>query len=126
MEFGQIPKQLFNVPHPRRRQITIPLPIIEVKLENEEISPMSKVPDKIINKLELFLKFPGHKTDVSDIIISDNSDMIYTVGQDSFLKMFSIARQKQLRNTNVNKLLASCLTLPDKNTILMGCFDDDM
>lgn len=118
MEFGQIPKQVFTVPHPRRRNLNIPQSIGILKCTTLSPTQINLAP---------YCQFSGHKERIGSVIINDDNDTIVTVGHDSVLKILSISQKKQLRSITVGSMaLSSCIQLPDKNTLILSCWDDTM
>ncbi|XP_064610940.1 LOW QUALITY PROTEIN: protein FAN-like [Liolophura sinensis] len=148
MEFGQTPKQLFTTPHPQRFS-TMPIPqgpsfpdasrghetavfaeeIGEVTISRDQApSPSpSGVNVKMLQSLEPYLRHSLHKEAVTDVKISPDGKNIYSVSQDSLLKMYSLEDQRQLRSINLSNMALSCCTvMPDNRTIIVGSWDNQV
>lgn len=145
MEFGQIPKQIFKVPHPQRRKG------LQLLLEPTHIAPENtnkgnfldllfvsvKIilfffieildPWKNVTSLKLDMLFSTHKDTVSSLIITSNNTKVISVGYDSKLKVFSLSQSRQIRSANIGDMpLSSCIQLPDMNILVIGSFDNNM
>ncbi|KAL3282016.1 hypothetical protein HHI36_005219 [Cryptolaemus montrouzieri] len=123
MEFGQIPKQVFNVPHPKRKTKTIlfkePCGIRCGVSQEEKWGNLYNV--------DLYISFSSHKYIVSSIFISKDQNNIISVGHDSKLKVFSIEYKRQIRSANVGNMpLSSCIQLPDINVLVVGSWDNQI
>lgn len=124
MEFGQIPKQVFTVPHPKRKigpqLLTEPH---QIEQEEDILEDMWKT----AIDLELSASFNSHKTAVNYIYISDDCSNIISVGHDSKLKMFSLNQNRQTRSANIGNMpLSCCIPLPNANTLIIGTWDNQM
>ncbi|CAG9772021.1 unnamed protein product [Ceutorhynchus assimilis] len=109
MEFGQIPKQVFTVPHPKR-------------IQQPQILPAKT---SLSNQFNLKTTFNSHKNTVSHLILSQ--DKITSVGHDSKLKVFSLEHNRQTRSANIGNMpLSSCVQLPNSSVLVIGCWDNQM
>lgn len=122
MEFGQIPKQVFKVPHPQRKIgysiQTEPYQIKEIQTNCEGIW-------KEATDLEFVTSFNSHKNTVSDLFISEDGTKITSVGHDSKLKVFSLPQNKQIRSANIGRMpLSSCIQLPNANVLVIASWDN--
>ncbi|XP_059177042.1 protein FAN-like [Physella acuta] len=145
MEFGQAPKQLFKTPHPQRfKSQAIPklfdtLPqvaSIETAPVADVISSPADSPDGGVNKKEgvkkldlskltCHLQYTLHKDAVTEVRMSPDGLSTFSVSQDSFLKMYSLEDQRQLRSVNMSAMaLSSCEVMEDNKTIVVGCWDN--
>lgn len=139
MEFGQIPKQLFVKPHPKRR---LPSPVDDILPDSDEdmmasresrsasISSSksemtSKRWKKDVTKLTLCLDCKGHKEIITDVCITKDKKYIFSVSKDGLLKMYSFEEKRQLRSINVyNMALSSCSLMEDDRTVIVGSWDN--
>lgn len=108
MEFGQIPKQIFTLPHPRRMQ--------KMFLPNESLlSANAPVEDSMPSpktfKLERSTVFQSHKDGVTCVIFINGEMEIASVGHDGTLKLHSLNAGKLLRSVTLSNLpLSSCIS----------------
>lgn len=122
MEFGQIPKQVFRVPHPQRR-IGLPRPIEPHQIKSQEIEDLWRS----ISELHTVNCFNSHKNTVSCLFISEDCSKVTSVGHDSKLKVFSLAQNKQIRSASIgNMRLSSCIQMPNVNVLVLGSWDNQM
>ncbi|XP_063441618.1 protein FAN-like isoform X2 [Mytilus trossulus] len=149
MEFGQTPKQLFKTQHPQKFQHPSPQSTVQFTQEVKEgNSPTPENSDDMLstdtdedqthstttvfdvqelNNLELFHQYTLHKDSVTDLCLARDGRNIFSVSQDSFLKMYSLEEQRQLRSVNVSSMaLSSCQLLPDNLTIVVGSWDNNV
>ncbi|XP_071092050.1 protein FAN-like [Haliotis cracherodii] len=149
MEFGQVPKQLFTTPHPRRlctTPVPRPVPTLEAHVAARADSDTNKdkrsfessmeksleVPEPVIktvdfSKIKTHLKYTLHKDAVTDAKLSVDGKNVFSVSQDSLLKMYSLEEQRQLRSVNLSSMaLSSCLAMPDNKTIIVGSWDNNV
>ncbi|KAI8736726.1 protein FAN [Biomphalaria glabrata] len=150
MEFGQTPKQLFKGPHPQRfKSQNIPSYILESSLPQltavqsssppakdidltfdtadsvDNISAMGSSSSLDLTKLTCHLQYALHKDAVAEVRLSPDGLSIFSVSQDSFLKMYSLEDQRQLRSVNMSLMaLSSCEVMEDNKTIVVGCWDN--
>ncbi|ERL95389.1 hypothetical protein D910_12653 [Dendroctonus ponderosae] len=116
MEFGQIPKQVFTVPHPQRKR---GLPILPEIYQTDRWQS--------VIGLELVTSFNTHKNTVSHLFINEDCKKITSVGYDSKLKVFSLTQNKQIRSAIIGNMpLSSCVQLPDSNVLVIGSWDNQM
>ncbi|XP_041376652.1 protein FAN-like [Gigantopelta aegis] len=151
MEFGQIPKQLFTIPHPQRFS-SLPIPRSPVtvetpaptegstdasteeklkdthKTESPDVMAVSHyVKEADLSQLSVYLQHTLHKDAVTDVKISPDGKNIFSVSQDSLLKMYSLEEQRQLRSVNMSSMvLSSCFVMPDNTTIIVGSWDNSI
>ncbi|XP_054707013.1 LOW QUALITY PROTEIN: protein FAN-like [Uloborus diversus] len=139
MEFGQIPKQLFQKPHPCRRVPLSPIgdhlpefPSLykDSKSRNDSESSTrsesaSKRWQKDMTQLTICLDCKGHKEQITDVCITKDQKYIFSVSQDGLLKMYSLEEKRQLRSINVyNMALSSCSLMEDDRTVVVGSWDN--
>lgn len=68
-----------------------------------------------------------HKNEISDITLSEDSKLVYTVSRDTFFKMFNVVELKQERSVSLSRTaLSRILLLEDGNTAIIGCWDSKM
>ncbi|KAL1493970.1 hypothetical protein ABEB36_009649 [Hypothenemus hampei] len=119
MEFGQIPKQVFTVPHPQRK--------VGIILKEPHQIPEMNHSRITISELQLTTSFNSHKNSVSHLFINVDSTKITSVGYDSKLKVFSLIQNRQVRSANIGSMpLSSCIELPDSNTVVIGSWDNQI
>jgi len=139
MEFGQTPKQLFVSPHPQRfTSQSIPR-IISASdflpqthrdkeaedLEGQEGNELNESSVLNVDKLKSYFQYTLHKDSVTEVRISPDGLSTFSVSQDSFLKMYSLEEQRQLRSVNMSLMaLSSCEVLEDNKTIVVGSWDN--
>lgn len=139
MEFGQIPKQLFKRPHPMRygpREIPRSLSSLSDMRETnsqdgllEESESDDTLAAKAVDftRLEKRLQYSLHKDTVTDVKLCYEGKYVFSVSQDSLLKMYSLEDQRQLRSVTMTSMaLSSCLVMPDNKTILCGSWDNNV
>ncbi|XP_001606594.3 protein FAN [Nasonia vitripennis] len=127
MEFGQIPKQVFKLPHPKR--------LIAADLLKSEASLLFSSSGHGISKIELKSSnvFQSHKEAVSAVtIISDGiqDDNIVSVGRDGVMKIYSIQTGKLVRSVNLSPVpLCSCVcyqTSTNSSVLVAGSSDNSL
>ncbi|CAG9854526.1 unnamed protein product [Phyllotreta striolata] len=123
MEFGQIPKQVFRVPHPQRKiGCSILTEPYEITNHSSDTGNWRES-----TALELSTSFNSHKSTVSHLFISEDGTKITSVGHDSKLKVFSLAQNKQIRSANIGQMpLSSCIQLPNSNVIVIASWDNEI
>ncbi|XP_060073823.1 protein FAN-like [Ylistrum balloti] len=150
MEFGQVPKQVFNTPHPQRftsppprsgssrtsstNEGTVPVTSDSISMpttlkvsEEDKTASTSDVSLTDLASLQLYHKYTLHKDGVSDVKLSSDGKNIFSVSQDSLLKMYSLEDQRQLRSINISTMaLSSCQLMPDDKTIIVGSWDNNV
>lgn len=151
MEFGQTPKQLFKTQHPQKFLQGIPrtCSLVQDSAEVADTEDAQNLSDDVIkrtnsedgttvlnttvfdvqdlNNLTLFHQYVLHKDSVTEICMSRDGRNIFSVSKDSFLKMYSLEEQRQLRSVNVSSMaLSSCQLLPDNLTIVVGSWDNNV
>ncbi|KAJ8939230.1 hypothetical protein NQ318_015188 [Aromia moschata] len=124
MEFGQIPKQVFKVPHPQRKVgpslLTEPYEIEQDRTKTEDRW-------RTMTDLDLQVTFNSHKNTVSHLFISDDGTRITSIGHDSKLKIFSLPQEKQTRSADIGNMpLSSCIQLPNTNILVIGSWDNQI
>ncbi|XP_067007294.2 protein FAN isoform X2 [Anabrus simplex] len=137
MEFGQIPKQVFTLPHPQRLSGLPPMLVLESDLSpttesssifRERVHSISGLPVwKNMEHLAITSSFQSHKEAVSAVVISQSGQFVVSVGQDSLLKMYTLPEKRQVRSVTLSSMaLSSCIILPDDKTLLVGSWDNSM
>nr|XP_012149911.1 PREDICTED: protein FAN isoform X2 [Megachile rotundata] len=132
MEFGQIPKQVFTLPHPKRSVSILDkfhaetvLTSIKNETENENLIT------KTFELCEL-MTFQSHKDSINSIavIIKEEIDEVISVGQDGMLKLYSIKNKKLRRSVSLSSLpLSSCVsyyTSLHRNVLVAGSWDNSL
>ncbi|XP_068670039.1 protein FAN-like isoform X4 [Montipora foliosa] len=155
LEFGQTPKQLFTSPHPQKRATGISpntsttpspisssvlnglsqsergiknqtnVPVIKVNVDFDEDSYHSPSQWTNMEKLQRATCHKLHKDTVTSVRLSKDCKNVFSVSQDTQLKMYSIENKKQLRGINLSSMaLSSCAIMPDSKTIIVGSWDN--
>ncbi|XP_012243808.1 protein FAN [Bombus impatiens] len=133
MEFGQIPKQIFTLPHPKRSILT--LHKLHIKTTSASVASETENKENPIEKtfeLHELIMFQSHKESVSSIIIQNKEEIneIISVGQDGMLKLYSIKNKKLTRNVSLSSLsLSSCVsyyTSSHRNILVAGSWDNSL
>lgn len=84
-------------------------------------------PWKNLESLELKTTFGTHKNTVSSLLITKDNSSIVSVGHDCLLKVFSVVNNRQTRSASIGSMpLSSCVQLPNKNTLVVGSWDNNM
>ncbi|KAJ8681165.1 hypothetical protein QAD02_016952 [Eretmocerus hayati] len=129
MEFGQIPKQIFKSPHPRRLSTSVnPMSSIQNQVEDFCLSGR-KVSSIVLQKL---LEFHAHKDAVSSVIsfLNGDDENIVSVGRDGLLKMYSMSCKEIVRSVALSPVpLASCIsyqTSSSSNVLVAGSWDNSL
>ncbi|EEB19713.1 protein FAN, putative [Pediculus humanus corporis] len=128
MEFGQVPKQIFKVPHPPRLPLLNPQSRIGNSVLEETSSENTEKPikDAILN-LSRSTIIGYHKDVVTSVAISSNNKFILSSSKDSTIRMFAAETEKQIRSFNLNNVgISCCILLPDDNLIVAGTYDDQI
>ncbi|KAJ8303155.1 hypothetical protein KUTeg_019551 [Tegillarca granosa] len=80
-----------------------------------------------VSSLQMSHSYLVHKGSVTDMRLSHDGKYIFSVSQDSLLKMYSLEDQRQLRSINLSKMaLSSCLIMPDDKTIIVSSWDNSV
>ncbi|CAL4060245.1 unnamed protein product, partial [Meganyctiphanes norvegica] len=143
-EFGQVPGQLFKVPHPKRclsigLHSSLMLSNTNTQNNNQkslvESNCESNVGDnmlstcealwKNISSLQQISECRAHREAITALTFTDDSQLLITVGQDALLKTYTIPKLTQIRSVHVSSMaISSCLHLPGSHTILVGSWDN--
>ncbi|XP_050527638.1 protein FAN-like isoform X2 [Daktulosphaira vitifoliae] len=97
MEFGQIPKQIFEKPHPSKTYLFIK-DIEQLGIESKKDIYWDW---RIINLTKYFTS--SHKDAVSSVRFSYDLKTVWSVGYDAMLKVHCLSTKKQIRNVTVQK-----------------------
>ncbi|KAI5736549.1 hypothetical protein M8J76_004540 [Diaphorina citri] len=119
MEFGQIPKQIFHSPHPRRT-LTSQSSLLKHSTILSDVS--NSWCDKSI--LEPLHFCHSHKEAITAVAICGEGISVASVGRDAMLKIHSLKTGRQERSAVLSSMtLSSLCILPDNCTMLVGCWD---
>ncbi|XP_023316576.1 protein FAN-like [Trichogramma pretiosum] len=127
MEFGQIPKQVFKLPHPKRL-LPSDLLLSETLLSSTSSSNDNKIPTSIKKSIA----FQSHKQLLSQIItIKDdvNGECVISVGHDGIMKMYSLKTGSIVRNVTLTTVpLHSCISYKtaDSHVLVVGTSDNSL
>eukprot|EP01104_Vermistella_antarctica_P008506 TRINITY_DN212_c0_g5_i5.p1 TRINITY_DN212_c0_g5~~TRINITY_DN212_c0_g5_i5.p1 ORF type:complete len:1247 (-),score=410.29 TRINITY_DN212_c0_g5_i5:2155-5895(-) len=68
-----------------------------------------------------------HRDAVSCVCLSRSGDTLYSVSQDTSLKIYSLEEKRQLRSTNLCELALSCCALDrDEKSVVIGSWDNSL
>ncbi|KAK7069088.1 hypothetical protein SK128_001880 [Halocaridina rubra] len=147
-EFGQVPKQLFFHPHPRRCKSfgLYDSTILKSRADSLESSEGNEGPlaiDKDGNfPIEVPFQDPRNfwqrlaelkqqrscrvnREGINAVAFTADGGSILTAGQDALLKIFSLPEFNQVRSLRIGTLaVSSCLHIPGTDTILVGSWDN--
>ncbi|XP_025263556.1 protein FAN isoform X2 [Camponotus floridanus] len=132
MEFGQIPKQVFTLPHPKRLASASNLLHGKTLLTLPETlaSENAYGKEKSVNFVES-IAFQAHKDCVTNIIPKNTtSNEIISVGQDGMLKLYNANERKLTHSVSLSLLsLSSCIsyyTVSQRNILVVGSWDNTL
>lgn len=157
LEFGQTPKQLFASPHPKRGGARILMspsqpidmingvsnldmrkfePFLMEDVDQEVVISDSKVTSEeqpatpqwgMFETLDKDSNHRLHKDCVTSVRLSLDGKSVFSVSQDTQLKMFSLHDKQQARSINLSSMaLSSCAIMPDSKTIVVGSWDNNI
>uniref|UniRef100_A0A8C6YD95 Neutral sphingomyelinase activation associated factor n=1 Tax=Naja naja TaxID=35670 RepID=A0A8C6YD95_NAJNA len=144
LEFGQTPKQLFTIPHPRRiipklkswsRASSHSPSVTESSVSPGEDSFEDLTEESILlswnnmASLKLDGQYKIHKGPITGIAMcsTSNQSSIFTTSLDSTLKMFSADSKMLQRSVSFsNMALSSCLILPGNSTVVCSSWDNNI
>uniref|UniRef100_U5EY84 Putative neutral sphingomyelinase n-smase activation associated factor n=1 Tax=Corethrella appendiculata TaxID=1370023 RepID=U5EY84_9DIPT len=120
-EFGQIPKQLFTLPHVAKLPTINKLPpsITSIISEDENLRENS-----IIFTLES--QFCSHKDEISSLCVDSQRNCFLTAGKDGTFKYYSTEERRQLRNVQISDMSLSAMQLTTNRLIIFGCWDNSI
>jgi factor associated with neutral sphingomyelinase activation len=145
LEFGQTPKQLFTQPHPQRKTVsTMGATTSGLSLTSEpsiESVDSNVMPDSAFSfdgveassswrqlaNLKKVCDRKAHKESVTSVAFSHDSQTVFSVAQDTTLKMFSVNGLQLSRSVSFSSLaLSSCAVMPDSRTLVLGSWDNNI
>ncbi|XP_062502057.1 protein FAN-like [Corticium candelabrum] len=152
LEFGQTPKQLFTHPHPRRNTASTrgattkglsltSEPSVDstddgaaLDTDSPLISEAYSVSKDSENSswqhlanLKLCCEQRAHKESVTAVAFSHDGQTVFSVAQDTTLKILSLTNLQQLRSVSFSPLaLSSCTVMPDSRTLVLGSWDNNI
>lgn len=132
MEFGQIPKQIFALPHPKRSVSILDKLCAETVLTSLNRETQRETTLETVCQLQELMTFQSHKESVSSItmINKDRIDEVVSVGQDGIVKLYSIKKKKLTRSVPLSLLpLSSCIsyyTSSHRNILVVGSWDNSL
>lgn len=128
MEFGQIPKQVFTLPHPKR---LVPMETLHTSALGSHIVDDVPIAMNSITLSE-FITFQSHKEGVCCITVTNKTsyDEVISVGHDGMFKLYSIKDKKPTRSVALSSLtLSSCIsyyTASGHNILVVGSWDNTL
>ncbi|XP_068236758.1 protein FAN-like [Palaemon carinicauda] len=147
-EFGQVPKQLFQHPHPRRSRsfgLYNSLHLTSARTDScessegkeeiesdkegnfEVLAPIAESRNfwQRLAELKQLRSCRVHREGINAVAFSADSGSILTAGQDALLKIFTLPEFNQIRSLRIGSLAtASCLHIPGTDTVLIGSWDN--
>nr|CAD7399314.1 unnamed protein product [Timema poppensis] len=137
MEFGQIPKHIFTLPHPHRLMGLPPTlatshscDFSENDFRDVQECVQSLTGHVVWHRTETLMTvalFQSHKESVCATALSGSGQFVVSVGQDSLLKMYSLSEKRQVRSVTLSSMaLSSCIVLPDEKTLIVGCWNNSI
>nr|CAD7405985.1 unnamed protein product [Timema cristinae] len=135
MEFGQIPKHIFTLPHPHRLMGLPPTLATSHSCDFSESRDVQECVQSLTghivwHRTETLMTvalFQSHKESVCATALSGSGQFVVSVGQDSLLKMYSLAEKRQVRSVTLSSMaLSSCIVLPDEKTLIVGCWNNSI
>ncbi|XP_061198203.1 protein FAN-like [Saccostrea echinata] len=145
MEFGQTPHQLFEKPHPPRftrdgirhhSSTTASCSSQENELQVKEAESIQSSESGVVSSVQSCLsledisalqithQYSLHKSCITAMQLTEDGCNIFSVSQDTTLKMYSLEDQRQLSFNVSNMALSSCIVMPDNRTIVVGSWDN--
>ncbi|KAJ1521516.1 hypothetical protein ONE63_003179 [Megalurothrips usitatus] len=122
MEFGQIPKQVFKHPHPKRI-IHSPMQHLLLDRAASETSGDSES----VTILEKTASFQGHRDFVRSLRLIHNGEAVASVGNDGLLKVHSLVEDRLTHSVGLSATpLSSVVSLPGDHRFIVGSFDDSV
>lgn len=139
MEFGQVPKQLFQTPHPVRHSrgrsgsgpnyssTTLNVPVQSESPVTENEPGINALHSVDFTCIRVIAKFSLHKDCVTDVKLCQDKKMAFSVSKDSLLKLYSLEDQTQTRSVALAGMaLSSCFVMPDSNIVICGSWDNNV
>ncbi|XP_034244704.1 protein FAN-like [Thrips palmi] len=118
MEFGQIPKQVFKHPHPKR----IIFDPAQQLLLNCSISETSDELDIVLEKM---LSIQGHREHVRSLRLVHDGEEVASVGNDGLLRVHSLHEGQLMHSVALSPTpLSGVISLPEDNRFIVGSFDN--
>ncbi|XP_014249763.1 protein FAN-like isoform X1 [Cimex lectularius] len=132
MEFGQVPKQIFTQPHPRRHCAIPPSVSPTGKFENTLIFSLQLIICFLVNwrnleDMAISAEISCHKMGVTALSLSSDGRLVASVSSDSTLKIHNAISATRERSVNLSGLpLTAVLILNDSTTVLAGSMDSTL
>ncbi|KAG7168899.1 FAN-like [Homarus americanus] len=145
-EFGQVPKQLFSRPHPKRSRsyglydsIHLSNKTLEGALdsgedcaesdENRPRRPNSNIQNLWQRLMDLaeVQQCKVHREAVMGVAFTSDGQQMMSVAQDSLIKVFTVPKLEQTRSVRLSSMAMSCcLHLPGTDTVVVGSWDNNV
>ena len=136
MEFGQTPTQLFMQPHvckPFTNSYFQPYKASPSKSSNTALAspplaspPLSRSDWEGLSQLTFEISYKLHKESMTALCTLPKQNSIVSVSKDT-LRLFSLTSQQQTRSAALSTMaLSSCLVMPNEDTVLVGCWDNNL
>lgn len=120
MEFGQIPKQVFKHPHPKR---IIHNPTQHLLIDRS----ISETSDDLDIVLEKTLSIQGHREYVRSLRLVRDGEEVASVGNDGLLRVHSLHGGQLMHSVALSPTpLSSVISLPEDNRFIVGSFDNSI
>ncbi|XP_048576936.1 protein FAN isoform X2 [Nematostella vectensis] len=109
----------------RENHETIPVVHVNVDFEGSQLSNDAMAPWTRMESLDKSSAHKLHKDTVTAVRLSRDCRHVFSVSQDTQLKMYSIEEKQQVRGINLSSMpLSSCAIMPDAKTIVVGSWDN--
>uniref|UniRef100_A0A1B6I234 BEACH domain-containing protein n=1 Tax=Homalodisca liturata TaxID=320908 RepID=A0A1B6I234_9HEMI len=113
MEFGQIPKQIFQQPHPSKTKFQVDRPItVAAPVTAWQMSPVETI--------------TSHRAAVTAVTLSTDYSQAVSVARDGLLKIHSVTTGRQERSATLSSTPLSCLVAFLPETVIVGSWDSNI
>ncbi|XP_054283298.1 protein FAN-like [Macrosteles quadrilineatus] len=114
MEFGQIPKQIFFQPHPKRTTFWVDRPVTSVSCAD------------LVRRLVPSLTLVSHKDAVTAVTLTPDKKQAVSVGRDGLLKIHSVEGGRQERSAALAATPLSSLVAFLPTSVIVGSWDSNI
>ncbi|XP_069951437.1 protein FAN isoform X2 [Cherax quadricarinatus] len=144
-EFGQVPKQLFTKPHPRRSRsyglydslhlsdvLEGELDSVEDSAECEENCERGASLEvqnlwQRLTDLQQLHECKVHRDVILGVAFTTDAKQVMSVAQDSLIKVFTVPKLEQMRSVRMSSMATSCcLHLPGTDVAVVGSWDNNV
>eukprot|EP00729_Bicosta_minor_P009634 gene9634-8579_t len=125
-EFGQTPKQLFQIPHPPR-SITLAAGGGAVAADDAGAGAAVGSSSSAYVDLRVRSTQKLHKDAISAVVVSKDGNTMHSVSHDGTLAIYSLEEGRQLQAGTVSDMaVSSVLPLEDGKTVMVGAWDNNV